>query len=203
VITLTREQMCGLFGVDIAGFTGPGKDGDVREHMRTALYRILKAAFDGSGVPWDGCVHEDRGDGALIVIPAAMGAADLVDPCLERLCSQIRLYNRMSCPAARMQLRAAAHIGMLHHDGHGFVGDAVNLLFRLLETRPLKQQLAAAGTELAYIASNYVYENVVLCHPTLVDPGAFRPTWVRVKGARVRAWIYVPGARIIEGSTWS
>lgn len=195
MITLTREQVCGLFAVDIVGFTGPDRDGEVREHLHKVLYQMLEAAFDGSGVPWDGCVHEDRGDGALIVIPAAIGAADLVDPCLERLCGLIRRHNRMSCPAARMQLRAAAHIGLLHHDGHGFVGDAVNHLFRLLETRRLKQRLAASGAELAYIASDYVYENVIRCHPTLVDPGAFWPTWVQVKGARLRAWIYVPGAK--------
>jgi hypothetical protein len=194
VTSLTREQVCGLLGFDIAGFTGPERDGDVREYLHKALYEMLRAAFDGSGVPWEGCEHEDRGDGAFIVIPAAVGAADLIDPFLERLRGLISRHNYVSCPAAHMQLRAASHIGFVRYDGHGIVGDAVNLLFRLLEAPPLKRRLAASGADLAYIASDYVYENVIRCHPTLVDPGAFQLARVHVKETRARAWIYLPGS---------
>ena len=37
---------------------------------------------------------------------------------------------------------AAAHIGPVEHDGHGFVGTDINLLFRMLDARPLKTALA-------------------------------------------------------------
>ncbi len=191
---LAETQMCGLFAVDIAGFTSPERDDDIQEWIHNALYQILEAAFNGSGVPWPSCLHEDRGDGALIVIPAAIGAAGLVDPLLERLRGHIRRHNRMSCQAARIQLRAAAHIGLVRYDGHGFVGDAVNHLFRLLDAPPLKQRLAASGAELAFIASDYLYECVIRRHPTLVDPAVFTPMKVRVKQTTAHAWIYVPGA---------
>jgi len=186
--------MCGLFAVDVAGFTRPERDDDIQAYVRRALYEMLEVAFDGSGVPWSGCTHEDRGDGALIVIPAAIGAVGLIDPLLERLRGRIRLHNRVSCAAARIQLRAAAHIGLVHRDGHGFVGDAMNQLFRLLDAPPFKRMLAASNVELAFIASDYLYESVIRRHPTLVDPGAFHPVKVRMDQIRARAWAYLPGA---------
>jgi hypothetical protein len=186
-------QMCGLFAVDIAGSTGPERDDDIQEWVHGALYRILEAAFNGSGVPWRGCLHEDRGDGAFIVIPAATGADGLIDPLLERLRGQIRRYNRMCRPEAQIQLRAAAHIGFVRYDGHGYVGDAVNHLFRLLDAPPLKRMLAASDAELAFIASDYLYESVIRRHPTLVDPDDFTPLNVRVKRTRAHAWVYLPG----------
>jgi hypothetical protein len=54
-------QVCGLFAVDIAEFTRPDRDDDVRRFMHEELYRILEQAFDGSGIPWSACFREDRG----------------------------------------------------------------------------------------------------------------------------------------------
>jgi hypothetical protein len=195
--------MCGLFAVDIAGFTGPERDDDIQEWIHNALYQILQAAFNRSGLPWRGCLHEDRGDGALIVIPAAIGAAGLVDPLLERMRGHIRRHNRMSCPAARMQLRVAAHIGLVRHDGHGFVGDAVNQLFLLLDAPPLKRMLTDSGAELAFIASDYLYETVIRRHPTLVDPAVFTPLRVRVKNRKTHGWICLPGTPPPKGPNGS
>jgi hypothetical protein len=194
VTALADEQICGMFVVDIAGFCGPERDDDVQAYVRKALYAILQASFDGADLPWRNCLHEDRGDGVLVVIPGAVGAGNVIDPLLERLRGMIRRHNRMSCFAARIQLRAAAHIGFVRHDGEGLVGDAVNHLFRLLDAPPLRQRLAASDAELAFIASDWVYESVVRRHPTLVDPGLFEPVRVRVKQTGARAWIYVPGA---------
>jgi hypothetical protein len=93
----------------------------------------------------------------------------------ERLRRLVRRHNRVSCEAARIQLRVAAHIGPVHNDGHGFVGRDVNLLFRLLDARSLKRMLAQSGAEVAFITSGYVYENVIRRRPSLVDPALFRP----------------------------
>jgi hypothetical protein len=38
-------------------------------YLHEELYELLQKAFDGSDIPWADCFHEDRGDGALIVVP--------------------------------------------------------------------------------------------------------------------------------------
>jgi hypothetical protein len=100
----------------------------------------------------------------------------------------------VSCEAAGIQLRAAAHIGPVDHDGHGFVSSDINLLFRMLEARPLKRALTGSEAELALIISDYVYRNVVCRYPSLLSPEAFQPVRFQVKYTRARAWTYLPGA---------
>lgn len=190
---LAEAQMCSLFAVDIAGFTRPERDDDIQLYVHNALYDMLRTAFDGSGVPWPDCTQEDRGDGVLVVVPPTIAAAGLIDPLPERLRGLIRRHNRVSCEAARIQLRAAVHIGQVHHDDYGFVGEDVNLLFRLLDAPPLKRLLAGSGAELIFVASDYTYQNVIRRHPTLVDPGAFQRMNLRVKQTTTQAWAYLPG----------
>ena len=131
--------MCALFAVDIAGFTGPHRDDDIRLYLHEELYQVLHKAFDGSGIPWADCFCEDRGDGALIVVPPVVPCKGLIDPLPERLRGLIRRHNHVSRDAAGIQLRAAAHIGPVEYDGHGFVGTDINLLFRMLDARPFEK----------------------------------------------------------------
>jgi hypothetical protein len=184
--------MCGLFAVDIAGSTAPGRDDEIQWYVHKSMYDILETAFDGSGLPWKRCIHEDRGDGAVIIIPPGLAPAALIDPLPERLRSLIRRHNRIVREPARIQLRAAAHIGQVHYDGNGFVGTDFNVLFRMLDARPLKRALADSGAELALITSRLVYENVIVRHPSLADPAAFRPVKFLAKGTRFHAWMHVP-----------
>jgi hypothetical protein len=185
--------VCTLFAVDIAGFTGPHRDDDIRLYLHEDLYRLLEKAFDGSGIPWAGCFHEDRGDGVLVVLPPDIACTGVIDPLPERLRSLIRRHNHVSCEAAGIQLRAAAHIGPVHHDGHGFVSSDIDFLFRLLEARPLKRALTGSGAELALIISGYIYDNVVCRYPSLLSPDSFQPVRFQVKYARALAWTYLPG----------
>jgi hypothetical protein len=186
-------QICTLVAVDIAGFTRPDRDNDIRRYLHEELYRMIQKAFDGSGIPWAGCFHEDRGDGMLIVAPG-IACKGIIDPLPERLRSLIRLHNHVCRPAAGIQLRAAAHIGPVDHDGHGFIGSHIDFLFRMLEARPLKRTLTSSGCEVALIVSDYVHDNVVCGYPSLVSPDAFRPVRFQVKYTKAKAWIYVPGA---------
>ena len=187
-------QLCGLFAVDIAAFNSADRDDDIQLYVHSSLYAMLKIAFDRSGIPWADCAYEDRGDGAVVVVPPTLSAAGLVDPIPERLRALVRRHNRVSADAAHIQLRVAAHIGSVHHDGYGFVGHDVTLLCRLLDARPLKRMLAKSGAEVAYIASGYLFDNVVRSRPSLVDPDVFQPMPVRVKETRTRAWAYALGA---------
>jgi hypothetical protein len=183
-----------LFAADIAEFTRGDRDDDIRLHLHEELYRVLEQAFDASGIPWNACFTEDRGDGALVVIPPNIGAKAIIDPLPERLRTLIRRHNHVSRDAARIQLRVAAHMGPVDHDGHGFIGTDVNFLFRMLDARPLRAALAGTGADLAYITSEYVYSNIVCRHPSMISPDDFRPIKFQVKRTRAQARIYLPGA---------
>jgi hypothetical protein len=182
-----------MLAVDVADFTLARRDAEIRLYIRKSLYEILQEAFEGSGLPWADCHQEDRGDGVLVVVPSHISGHGLIDPFPERLRSLIRRHNRVSCEAARMQLRAAVNVGPVDRDEHGLVGDDLNLLFRMLDARPLRRALAESGAELALAVSRYVHDNLVVQHPSLIDPASFRPLNTRVKRTGVHAWMYVPG----------
>jgi hypothetical protein len=78
-------QLCTLFAVDIAGFTSPDRDDDIRLYLHEELYEVLEKAFNGSGMPWARCFREDRGDGALVVVPPGIACKGIIDPLPERL----------------------------------------------------------------------------------------------------------------------
>ena len=46
-------------------------------YVHKSLYEMLETAFDRSDVPWSCCVHEDRGDGALVLVPPTIPVAGL------------------------------------------------------------------------------------------------------------------------------
>ena len=64
---LTSGQVCAMLAVDIAGFTCADRDSEICLYLRRSLYQILQDAFQGSGLPWAECHHEDRGDGVLVI----------------------------------------------------------------------------------------------------------------------------------------
>lgn len=184
-------QVCGLFAVDIAGFTKVGRDEEIQAYIHRSLYEMLDTAFCGSDVPWSDCSHEDRGDGTIVVAPPTIPVARLI-PIPDRLRILIRRHNRVSCDAAHIQLRTAIHLGPVRHDGHGFVGHDINLLCRLLDARQPKQLLARSTAEIALIISDYLYVTVICRQPALLNPVLFRSLNVRVKETRARAWLYLP-----------
>jgi class 3 adenylate cyclase len=188
-------QVCTLFAVDIAQFTRADRDDDIRLYLHEELYRILGQAFDASGIPWIDCFAEDRGDGALVVIPPNFGAKATLDPLPERLRTLIRRHNHVSRDAACIQLRAAVHMGPLEHDGHGFIGTDVNFLFRMMNARSLSAALVNTGADLACIISEDVYRNVVCRHPSMISPDDFRLIKFQVKRTRARARLYLPGVQ--------
>jgi hypothetical protein len=58
----------------------------------------------------------------------------------------------------------AGHIGPVDHDGNGFIGSDINLLFRMPEARPLRRALNGSSTWLAFNISKYVGCRKETCH---------------------------------------
>ena len=192
-VPATRSVHCSVFTVDIAGFGDLSRDDPVRMHMRDAMYRYLIDAFEHAGVPWAETVHEDRGDGVLVIVPGHYPESTLIDPLLDRLLRHLHAYNRTAAEIARIRLRAALHAGHVTRDANGLVGETVNHTFRLLEAAELKKTLAATGAQLAFITSEALFDAVVRHGQVAVGPDAFHEVTVEVKETRARAWIHLPG----------
>jgi hypothetical protein len=188
-----------VFAVDIAGFTDVRRDDEVQLALRRALYQLLAEAFEASGISWADCVHEDRGDGVVVLVPQGLPAVITIDPLLYQLRAALRRHNRMASEVARIGLRVAVHMGQVHRDEHGLAGTAVNHLCRLLDAHAVRTALAASGTELALIVSDHYYEGVVRQRPSMVESAAFRPVAIKVKQTRDRGWIWTPPVAVDAG----
>jgi hypothetical protein len=186
-------QVCAMLAVDIAEFSRPDRDEEIQLHLRTSFYGVVREALCGSGMPWDQGQHEDRGDGVLVVFRPGLAAQPLIDSFPERLRDLLRRYNRYSCESARMQLRVAAHIGPVYSDEHGFSGDDVTFLCRMIDIQPLRRALSQSHAEFALVVSDYVYDKLVLRRYSMADPRSFRQVKAQVKRTSVHGWIYLSG----------
>jgi hypothetical protein len=91
-----------------------------------------------------------------------------------------------------MQLRVAVHVGPVYRDEHGFAGDDVTYLCRMLDAQPLRRALTDSGAELAFIISDYVYEKLVRRRQSLADQRSFQRVRTQVKRTLVHGWIFLP-----------
>lgn len=191
----TPDGLCSLFVCDIASFGHPARSDLDRHTVRRALYDGLRSSFDDEGVPLADCYREDRGDGAMVLVPPSTDTAILLTSLVDRLKSEVRRHNDVSSTTARMRLRVAVHTGVVRSDANGLIGTAVNHVFRLLEAEALRLSLQRTGADIALIASDRVYEDVIWHGLGLVDPGEYQGVPVRVKETVTTAWIRVPGMR--------
>ena len=188
------QLFCPVLYTDVAAFGDPDrKEGD-RIRVRAELYDVLQAAFDASGVPWASCYHEDRGDGAVIVVPPLFPPIFAVDPLIPELAHRLRQYNHQAGDVVRIQLRAALHIGPVGMDAkQGLVGPTVITAARIVEAPVLKQRLAAEHADLVFAVSGYVWDHLVRDCVGRVDAGAFVQVETGVKEFQGPAWIYLAG----------
>ncbi|MBT2212728.1 hypothetical protein [Actinomadura sp. NEAU-AAG7] len=181
-----------LLAVDIAAFGDPRRDDEVQLHLRSSLYARLEEAFTMTGLPWPGCYREDRGDGALVVVPPQVDPGNLLAPLGHHLNAVLRRSNRMASEAAHLRVRVAAHIGRVHGDDNGVAGTSLVHLFRLLEAPAFKRALAASGADVGLLASDHLHGIARACGG-FFDPAAYEPLAVRCKETRARAWLWLPG----------
>lgn len=189
-------QHCSLIAADIADFSRPDRDDEIQLHLRTSLYEIFGAAFRDIEIAWEGphdLHREDRGDGLTVVFMPHISTGLLVSQLLDPLLAKLRHHNKVSSPAAQIQLRLALHAGLVTRDANGFAGQAAIHLFRILEAPPVKRELAVSGADLALIASDYVYDNFIRNAHGSVNPDAYSHAKVNVKNTRTRAWYRLAG----------
>lgn len=177
--------------VDVEGFGDQRRTTPHQLAVRDSLYRLLRSAFDSAGVSWDDCDHEDRGDGVLILVGAHIPKAMFVATVPRALAAMLSDHNATHPAQQRIRLRMAVHAGEVAYDRHGVTAISVNLTFRLLDAKPVKDVLAESSGVLAVITSEWFFEEVVR-HSVDVDPATYRPVQVVVKETAAVGWICRP-----------
>ncbi len=181
--------------VDVADFTNPDRNVTDMLAMQEGLYEVLKTAFAESGVDFDSCTSEDRGDGALILVPADVSKSQLADLLPDRLVAAVRRYNFTRKETARFKLRVGLHAGDIRRNDKGWVGHAVNLAFRILDAAEAKTALAQSDGVVALIVSNHFFTEVIEQDPGTA-PDTYRRIPVRVKKFSADAWLRLPGSTV-------
>jgi len=177
--------------VDVERFGDPARTNLNQLAVREALYEALPAAFAESGIGWESCASEDRGDGALILIPPEIPKTHLVTILPDKLAAAVSRHNAGCGVPERMRLRVALHAGEVYRDAHGVAGTAVNHVFRLAEAPALRSALAASTGVLALIVSDGLFTEVVR-HDPAAEPDSYRQVQVTVKETAATGWIRVP-----------
>lgn len=162
-----------------------------------AFRRILKEAATASGIRPARVDMQPAGDGALLIMPADTPEPAVLGrfvPAIDRL---LREYNRGLLPDAKVRLRIAVNVGLVHLDGAmGFPGDAIVATARLQDADTLKYVLRHfADAEVAQIVSEAVYHDVVAQRYEDLRPEKWRRIQVDKpdKDFTSYAWIHVPG----------
>jgi tetratricopeptide (TPR) repeat protein len=176
--------------VDVAGFGDLRRTNINQLAVRCGLYRVLSQGFLRAGIPWDDCRREDRGDGVLVVVPPTVPKSPFVESLPLELLALLRKHNDTHSAEEQIRLRMALHAGEIHHDEHGVAGRAVNLAFRLVDAPAFRQALAQSSDQLAVIASEWFYEEVVW-H---VAATGYHQVAVEAKETSTTAWICFPGS---------
>lgn len=181
-------QNCTVLLIDIARFSDADRTDRDRLAMIKACYDMLEDAFTDAGVDWDACHSEDRGDGALIIIPGHVPTGDVVHGLIHRLAEHLRAYNHRVITCRRFSLRAAVDVGPVTAHKHGVNGETIISAARLVEAARLKSAVAEPDVVIGIVTSAFVFERVARHLP-----GADRYEEVRfqVKNWRASAWMRV------------
>ncbi len=178
--------------VDVADFTNPARDVADLSAVQNGVYEVLETAFHDSGIDYGACHSEDRGDGALILVPPAVSKSVLADRLPERLVAELIRYNSTRTPAARFKLRVGIHAGDIRRNTNGWVGPAINLTARIPEADEVKSALARSDGLLALVASDYFFSEVIEPDPGML-PERYSRIDATVKKFHGAIWLRLPG----------
>jgi tetratricopeptide (TPR) repeat protein len=182
-----------IFVVDVEGFGNNARGTNpIQEAVRTALYRVLRRAFEAANISWEDCYQEDRSDGVFILVAPQVSKAPFVETLPQMLINALHQHNS-NAPRSeeRIRLRMALHAGEIKHDPHGVTGPSIIRAFRLIEAPALKEALARTPGVLALIVSDWFYEEVVQ-NSSGGNASRYRAVTVKVKETTTQAWICVP-----------
>lgn len=177
--------------VDVEKFGDPARTNADQLIIRQGMYDALRQSFAWAGIDWAACVTEDRGDGALILVPPEVPKSWLVTKVPARLAQMLATHNAdRGQVQEKIRLRMALHAGEMHQDAHGWAGVSVNRAFRLIDAPACRAALRDSSGVLALIVSDWFYDEVVR-HHAAAAPARFRQVYVVAKETEMAAWVRV------------
>lgn len=184
-----------IMAVDIAGYNNPSRTMAHLREVHDGLWQVLRTSFAETGIPWDVCFVENTGDGAMFLLPPEIAKADLVAQLPARMRDELQRYNHVHAEEAQIRLRMALHAGEVAQGSHGSISQAVSFAFRILDAPEAKARQKETQADLALIASDLLYHDVIV-HDPAADPRSYRRIPVKVKPDEVaaRAWLRLLGA---------
>jgi hypothetical protein len=162
----------------------------IRRHRR--LIEVLNEAWRAvhlDPLPW----VQDMVDGVLILIPANISLARLLEDFIRELEADLKLHNRFLAAEDRLRLRVSMHSGRVNLEPSGPAGGAIILAYRLLDAPQLRAALDdQPAADLAVIISNEVYQDVVVQSYGNLDKRRFQHIEFHTKTGEEAGWLYVP-----------
>jgi hypothetical protein len=152
------------------------------------MHGALLQALAETNIDPKTCVIHDRGDGALVLVPASIPGAQLIDLLPTRLNAGLLRYNATCADEAKIRLRMSLHAGDARMAEHGIVGDAVNFACRLVDSDSLRHVHRQSDRLISIIVSDHFYREVVV-HEPAAQPELYRQVSVREKEVNTTAWI--------------
>ncbi|MDT0267697.1 hypothetical protein RM844_15530 [Streptomyces sp. DSM 44915] len=167
-----------------------------RHHMYETISYVLEAAEVGAGEHR----KEDRGDGVLVLVSAAVSKVALLRAVLAEVPARLRAYNRTAADSAQVRLRvvlAAGEVALDELPGvlGGALGWDLDQAFRLLDGDPLRAELRArrgrgGAWDALVCVSDAVYRGVVRHDHRGIASADFHPVTVPGKEGPVRGWVF-------------
>lgn len=182
-----------ILAVDVERFSDHSRRDPQRVRVHDSLYKVLTQALDESGIDFDRCHHEDRGDGVLILAPPEIHKVRFSADLPGRLAAMLREHNQTHPAPEHIRLRMAVSAGEIYFNTHGAVSDELNKTYRLLDSGPLKDTLQKTSGVLAAIFSPWFYEHVIWQSEDF-RPDIYFPVLVDSKETETVAWVTVPAA---------
>lgn len=184
-----------IFAVDIERSTH--RTNPVKEALRRELYALLREALRDAGIdPDDDCDEfVDRGDGVLALVHPVDHASKLhlFTRLVPRLHELVLAHNdgfpTEEQSVRGMRLRVVLHAGDVHHDGKGPFGESLDVAFRLLDARAVKDCLRCADGSLVLVISEYLYAEIVRHDYPGIESADFTPITTTVGRRRQRGWL--------------
>ena len=189
--SLARRHMSMVL-VDVEKSGNPARIDGHQLETHQGLYGVLEQAFASSHVPWKRCETEDRGDGAMVLVPSDVSKNRLAAVLPGQLLAALERHNSSGPPEARVRLRMALHAGEVHSDALGHFSDSLNVGFRLLDNAETKKALRGSSGLLAVTVSDLIYQDVIR-HDINAFPQEYRRIEFSRKEKSATAWVRIPG----------
>ncbi len=176
-----------VLALDIEGFGRMDRTNTARLDLRAALHDTLTYSLMNAEIaPTD---VADFGDGAVVLVDPQVPKPRLLTDFVRALAAALANHNRHLRPEARLRLRLAVHSGEAVWDAHGDAGKDLELAFRLLNARELRNRFARGTEDLALIVSEAVVDDVMAQPHHGVDLAGGQLVKVRAKETTAKAWV--------------